>query len=484
MKEKPMRKLLPLGWALATVLTLLALPSVASADSAAHIVVSEVETGTSTSASQEFIELYNPTSTAVLLAGWTIEYKSATATDSSANWTRRATLNGTIAAYGFYLVAPTSYLPNADAEWSPTLAGSGGTVRIKDGGGNVVDKLGYGTTANAAEGSPAAAPPVGQSIERLPGRLDELGGNGTDTDDNSADFILRTQPEPQSTLSVPELPDTAVADDNDTDSAGAASSSIDDSTTDDSTAPDPTDYAPLEITELLVNPMAPQTDAHDEYIELYNPNPTDIDLQGYTLRTGSNFHAYYVLPDTTFPADSYLALYSSQTKLAMPNTGGAVLLLDPSGTQVDETPPYGPAPDGEAWALFDSGWAWTLQLTPGQPNILAALPLTVSPTKAAAHAKAAKKATATTKKKAKAAAKKATKRRKAAKPKTAALKPNLVAERSLQPANWLLIALATLTIGYAIYEFRHDIYNLYQRLRGHAPSGPNDRPTPNRRRGN
>jgi hypothetical protein len=456
-----MKKLLYLSWVLAIVAITVASPPVASADTTTHIVISEVQTATTLSAGQEFIELYNPSPTSATLADWTLEYKSATATDTPANWSKRATLTGAIPANGFYLVAPKSYLPNADTDWSATLAGTAGTIRVKDNAGNVVDKLGYGVTAVGAEGTPATAPASGQSLERLPGRLDEQAGNGVDTNDNSVDFVIRTQPGPQSTVSSIELADTVIEDDS------AMPLPTDDTTV----APAPTSYAPIDITEVLPNPMAPQQDSTDEYIELYNPNPDLVNLAGYTLRAGSNFHDYYVLPDTAVTATGYLTLYASQTNLAMPNSGGAVELLDPSGAIVDQTPPYGAAPDGQAWASFESGWAWTLQLTPGQPNVLAALtplPATLKAIKAKA---AVKKAAPAAKKKAKAAAKKTTKRKKAAKTKPLSSLPHLVAERNLQPANWLIIILAALTIGYAIYEFRHDIYNLYHRLRGHPQAG-------------
>ena len=191
-----MKKLLYFGWVLAIILITVASPPVASADVATHMVISEMQTATPSSASQEFMELYNPSAATVSLSGWTVEYKSATAVDAPANWSKRATLAGTVVANGFYLIAPKSYLPNADTDWSATLASTAGTVRIKDGVGNVVDKLGYGVTAIGAEGMPSAAPTAGQSLERLPGRLDELAGNGADTDDNSADFVVRTQSGP------------------------------------------------------------------------------------------------------------------------------------------------------------------------------------------------------------------------------------------------------------------------------------------------
>jgi hypothetical protein len=454
--------------------------SAAGPTSTTHIVISELETGTSASAGQEFVELYNPTAASVALSGWTLEYKAATSTDTASNWVKHGTLSGTIGPYGFYLVAPKSYLALADADWSATLAGSGGNLRLKDGSGTVVDQLGYGASANAAEGgAPALAPAADQSLERLPGRLDELGGNGVDTDNNAADFILRNDPQPQSTLSLPELPG---ADDSDmaigplTDPSATASddSSATPPAVSTDGAPTPQDYAPLDITELLVNPMTPFTDAHDEFIELYNPTDSSIDLAGYTLRAGSKFHSYYVLPDITLASGGYVALYSSQTKVAMPNDGGAVEVLDPTGMVVDVTPPYGAAPEGQTWARFDDGWHWTLQLTPDQPNVLATA-INLSP---ASPVKAAKRtATPKTAKPKKAATKKVTVKHPRTKKPKAAAKPamQLAATRSLQPATWLLIGLAGLTIGYALYEFRYDIQALYYRTIGNRPPGEDHR---------
>jgi hypothetical protein len=427
------------------------------------------------------------------MSGWTLEYKAASSTDTAAAWVKHATLAGTIQPYGYYLVAPKTYLAMADADWSATLAGSGGNVRLKDSGGMVVDQLGYGATANAAEGgAPAAAPSAGQSIERLPGRLDELGGNGVDTDTNAADFILRTDPQPQSSLSLSEPPgaddsdlavgaltDPSATPTPDSDTTGTAAAT-------DVSSPVVQNYAPLDITELLVNPMAPFTDAHDEFVELYNPTDSTIDLAGYTIRAGSKFHSYYVLPQMTLAPGSYTSLYSSQTKLSMPNGGGAVEILDPTGMVVDVTSPYGSAPEGQSWARFDTGWHWTLQLTPGQPNVLATA-ITLAPAASTKASKAAKRTTSPKPAKPKNASVKkvVAKHPRTKKPKvaTAKLPMQLAAAHSLQPATWLIIGLATLTIGYALYEFRYDIQALYYRTFGNRPAREGDRPPVKERNG-
>ncbi|HEX7259438.1 MAG TPA: lamin tail domain-containing protein [Candidatus Saccharimonadia bacterium] len=452
----------------------MASPSRASANLIPHLVISEVQTGTTTSASQEFIELYNPLPEPVSLTGWTIEYKAATSVNAETSWSKKATLLGMVPAQGFYLVAPKAYLVLADAEWTATLASGGGTIRLKDAAGVVVDQLGYGETANAAEGLPAPAP-AAASIERLPGRTQPLEGNGVDTNDNAADFILRTEAQPQAATSLPEVPgeiqfEEAEEPDEPTELAVTAPM-----------------YSALIITELLVDPLAPLSDSHDEFIELYNPNAEPVDMEGYMLRCGSSFRDYYKLSKMIIPPGGYAVLYSRETGLSLTNSGGAVQLLDPNGTLVDQTPVYSAASAGQSWAAFEDKWEWTLQLTPGLSNVLALLPATTGTT-ALAKAKTAPK---------KAAVKPAAKPKKAAvsklakekkpkkiKPTPAAFTPlPVAASRNLQPGTWLIISLAVLTIGYALYEFRYDIFNLYYRLRGkHSSRSDNRHPVKGRGR--
>ncbi len=52
------------------------------------ILITEVQTGTEVSASQEFVEIYNDSSTQVDISGWSMYYKSATGN----TWTKKATI--------------------------------------------------------------------------------------------------------------------------------------------------------------------------------------------------------------------------------------------------------------------------------------------------------------------------------------------------------------------------------------------------------
>ena len=70
-----------------------------------------------------------------------------------------------------------------------TLTGNDNVPCGSEAPGTLVDKVSWGATANCAEGSPAPAQTVSSGIDRL-------NGGTTDTNDNSADFVLVPNPVP------------------------------------------------------------------------------------------------------------------------------------------------------------------------------------------------------------------------------------------------------------------------------------------------
>jgi len=172
---------------------------------ATHLVVSEVVTG-GASASDELIELHNPTASALPLEGLEVVYVTST----GATISRRAAWEvgaPSVPAGGHVLIANASgiYASIADATFESGMAATGGSVAIRIlGASTAVDAAGWGTTTSAwREGVAAAAPAAGASIERLPGG--PL-GSGNDTDDNATDFAERLVPGPQN-LGSPPTPD-------------------------------------------------------------------------------------------------------------------------------------------------------------------------------------------------------------------------------------------------------------------------------------
>jgi hypothetical protein len=155
--------------------------------------INEVETGTSSSGSDEFVELVNAGTAPADIGGWKVVYRSAAGTSDTSLGTIPA---GAVLAPGaFYLLGGSSYdgAAAADQSFSAGLAATGGGVGVRDVSGALVDSAGWGTATNAlVESSPAAAPPStaapGSSIERLP--------DGHDTNVNSADFTVTSTATP------------------------------------------------------------------------------------------------------------------------------------------------------------------------------------------------------------------------------------------------------------------------------------------------
>lgn len=190
-----------------------------------HVVISEFATRGPASATDEFVELYNPTLNAVDISGWHMQYKSATGT----LWNDRAILpaNSSIGPHGFFLIANSSTYSGITPDYSSGLWGSGqgmadnGHERIIDASSNQIDLVGWGT-ANAPEGGVDApnhgTSANGNSVERKAlatstadslaagGRHEKL-GNGQDTDVNGSDFVTQTHGRnPQNASSLPEPP--------------------------------------------------------------------------------------------------------------------------------------------------------------------------------------------------------------------------------------------------------------------------------------
>jgi hypothetical protein len=155
--------------------------------------VNEFSTGTTTSATDEFVELVNAGASSVDIGGYKLVYRSGAGTSDVSLATIPA---GTMLVPGaFYLFGGSGYAgaKPADQAFSAGLAGTAGGIGLRDAAAKLVDSAGYGTATNAfvethaATAPPSTAPP-GSSDIRLP--------DGHDTDDNSADFAVTAAPTP------------------------------------------------------------------------------------------------------------------------------------------------------------------------------------------------------------------------------------------------------------------------------------------------
>ncbi len=150
------------------------------------VVINEVQTR-GASASDEFVEIYNPNSCAVTLDG-KLSYKSTN--DTPAAGLDMFTFSAkSIAAHAYFVIGSTARTGAKDATFLASFAGMAddGQIALLDGTGKKIDSVGF-SAGSYAEKAAAPAAPSGGSAARTP--------NGTDTDDNSKDFKAATTATP------------------------------------------------------------------------------------------------------------------------------------------------------------------------------------------------------------------------------------------------------------------------------------------------
>ena len=196
-----------------------------------HVVISEVYGGGGNSGARythDFIELYNPTRSDIVMTNWSVQYTSATGPSANnPNW-GITSFSGTIKAGGYYLIQQakgntgTTALPTPDASGSLAMAGTAGKVILSSNSvvfnvsapvsDAIVDVVGFGSTATFYEGSgPTPTLTNTTSAQRASGQnavgeivLESGAGNGWDSDNNSTDFKTG-EPTPKNTASPAEF---------------------------------------------------------------------------------------------------------------------------------------------------------------------------------------------------------------------------------------------------------------------------------------
>ncbi len=207
-------------------LVMMLVPGVGAANGgsvADHVVISEVQIDSidgSGGTGDDWIELYNPTANEIDLTDWHLGRDS---NGGNLLTDKMKITDGTIPKSGFFLVvsasAKTELKDLADAEWSGLtfdahdvlyLANADITDSNPQGDQDVIDILGLEgcEPSTDAEGSPAPNPVGGESIQRKMSDTEDEDSYGPaqDTDDNSADFFIQSDPDPQNSGSSPEPP--------------------------------------------------------------------------------------------------------------------------------------------------------------------------------------------------------------------------------------------------------------------------------------
>jgi hypothetical protein len=310
------------------------------AGSVRSVMINEVAwAGTIASASDEWIELLNPSESTISLEGWRL-------TDGG---DLNVTLSGSIGGHGYYLLERTDDSTinsiTADKIYSGGLSNNGETLRLEDAAGNLID------SANIQGGSwPAGNDSTRASMEREGGP--DLGGNWeTFTGYHGNGYDASGNP----IKGTPRNPNSLHF-------------------------PTPVPYIPgaVKINEVLIRPHYDWegkggVDTGDEFIELINLGPGKVFLKGWILDDISDGGSRpYKIPGITLKPGSMVAFFRSKTHIALNDGGDTVRLVSSHGILVDEIQylkvraynlSYGRLPDGSGHLQYG------LWPTPNEANL-------------------------------------------------------------------------------------------------------------------
>lgn len=341
---------------------------------ATSVVISEFRTRGPDGAADEFVEIYNATASPISIANWQLRVLTG-----GENEDLRATIpTGVVLNQGqHYLFANNSangYSGSVtpDQTYSVGIVDTGG-IAIFDDLNNKIDSVGLDTPPDIyAEGNPLV--PLSGALDQSYERYLDVSGGCVDTDNNNLDFFLLVPSNPQNSSSSlttcdDPAPFTATAAFNQTSTAlaanqtGTAAANLTGTAFGNETATSAaltatsTPPAPLSVVINEVAWSGTAVSSSDEWMELYNPGSTCINLTGWKLTADSGqpnialsgviaAGGYFLLERATDKDDTPISdivedqMYSG----ALSNTGDKLRLLNPNGIQIDTA-----NIDGGAW---------------------------------------------------------------------------------------------------------------------------------------
>lgn len=259
-------------------------------------------------ATDEYVELYNPTSQTVRITGWQLQKKTASGNKYSLVTSFPA---AEIRSGESLLVGHKDSATPIDIPYSTdySISEDNTIVLFSDAGKTVIDKVGFG---KAGEFEGTAAPAAGSDLWSR--------GHKPDTDNNAADFKKV--------------------------SLGAK------------------DYSGICLSEIMASPSE-----GEEWIEIYNSEMAK-DIGGLKIGDKLGATKQFTVPEGTMILENgYLVFYKKDTGLTLNDDGDGVVLIDATGKVFDDTgESFGKATKGLSYAFDGKTWHWTALPTPGSAN--------------------------------------------------------------------------------------------------------------------
>jgi hypothetical protein len=331
------------------------------------VVINEVAwAGTRASADDEWIELYNPTTSAINLAGWVLKSSDGSPTIELPN------VN--LAAGAYFLLERTDDNTvadiTADLIYTGSLTNSGEILYLYDPGDRIID------TANSNGGLwPAGNPSDYSSMQRsvIAADSDFVWVTYDVTKDLPANYAHDAAGNPiRGTPRRGNLPINVTA------TPTRVSTTTGGGSSGGSTGGIATPAPVIGISEFLPRPGHDwnndgRVDVFDEFIEIINAGRGDINLSAYRLddeQIGGS--TPYVLPNRVLKPDERAVFYASETGILLSDAGDTVRLL--RGNTVIDAYTYTVVryPD-QSWCRIPDRlgyWNYPCFPTPGNPNAL------------------------------------------------------------------------------------------------------------------
>lgn len=298
------------------------------------IIISEIQiTGLTGHSDDDFVELYNPNAAPIDISDYRLRYRNSTGTENSLNKIKSGIC---IAAHGYYLWANSN---GAFADIADTKTGTGLSSKyslallLPEGAPSpLVDSVSWENNHPFDESAYkfATSPTANKSMVR-----------NVDTNDWLLDFSLIPTPTKSTSTLCPEPEPT----------------------------PKVTYDMAVRLNEFLANPSLDEEE--NEFIELFNPSDTVVDLSLWILRDASASGKYVLPSGTKIQPRGFLVVYRSTFKFALNNSDETVSLLDPNGEEKDSVS-YKTAKEDVSWNYTATGFRGGVP-TPGtvnQPNNL------------------------------------------------------------------------------------------------------------------
>lgn len=283
-------------------------------------------------ADHEFIELFNYGNAPILLAGWILA-------DTATHYTI------TPDTYDDFTMMPGEYFAFYRLLTNIALNNTGGdSVTVSNQSGTVIDSVNYAESAAENESYIRIASNAWQwSATPTPGLANQITAKKTSSASSSSSGTpTNTQ------TATPNSPIPA------------------DTSPSHSLMMDP--FRQIYFSELLPNPDGSDTDL--EWIELFNPNTTTVDIGGWTLSDIGSSDKPYRFPITVHLAGlSFLVIDRDESNIALNNTGSETVTLIDDENRTVHSVTYNSPPEDTSYAyIIDAGWEWTNVLTPSATN--------------------------------------------------------------------------------------------------------------------